>query len=270
MTRFAVLGGGNMGRALLAGILGSKVASPSGIVVADPKPETRKKLAKDFRVATESDNRAAVRGAHVILLCMKPQQMAGVLDELKGVAGSRQLVLSVAAGIKTAFIESRLGKGIPVIRSMPNTPALFGAGAVVFSPGRFVKPLHDRMARRIFSAVGKVWTLPEKHLDAVTALSGSGPAYVFLVAEAMIRAGVRQGLPGPVAEELARQTIFGSGLMLKGSPESPSVLRERVTSPGGTTAAALAVFQREGLPRIFERALSAARRRSRELSQRVN
>ena len=268
MKRVAVLGGGNMGRALIAGMLRAGVASPSRIIVTDPRAEARRALKSAFKVSVGGDNRAATKRADVVLLCVKPRQMAGLLEEIKGAVGPRRLVISAAAGIRTDFIEGILGGNVPVVRSMPNTPALYGAGAVVYCLGRAAGPSHERTARRIFSAVGRAWRAPEKHLDAVTALSGSGPAYVFHLAEAMARAGAKMGLPPKLAEDLTRQTIFGAGLMLRESAEAPASLRERVTSPGGTTAAALAVLGKAGFLRVFERALSAARRRSRELSQR--
>jgi pyrroline-5-carboxylate reductase len=262
----AVIGAGNMGQALAAGLIRSKLVPPARLRVTDVRPEALRAFKKKYKAAVGADNRAAALGASVVLLCVKPQQMAETLDGLKGAVGPRQLVISVAAGIRTDFIESRLGP-VPVVRSMPNTPALYGAGALVYAPGRWAKASHEKTAALVLSAAGRVWRLPEEHLDAVTALSGSGPAYAFHLAEAMSEAGAALGLPAEVAEALARQTIYGAGLMLNQSPEPAGTLRERVTSPGGTTAAALGVLGEAGFKDIFKRALSAACRRSRELSQ---
>jgi pyrroline-5-carboxylate reductase len=161
-----------------------------------------------------------------------------------------------------------LGGNIPIIRVMPNTPALVRAGAIVYCAGRSVKPAHEETARRILASVGKAWKVDEVHMDAVTALSGSGPAYVFYLVEAMSAAGAALGLPAELAEALARQTVYGSGLLLKESRDGAEELRRRVTSPGGTTEAAVRVLEEAGTRGIFERALSAASRRSRELSER--
>lgn len=269
MTNFtvAVIGAGNMGQALAAGLLKAKVAAPSRVRLTAVDVAALAGFKKKHKVSVGADNRAAVKGASVVLLCVKPQQMAGVLDGLKGAVGPKQLVISVAAGVRTDVIERRLGGDVPVVRSMPNTPALLGAGALAYCLGRKATAAHEKAAVKILSSAGRVWKLAEEHLDAVTALSGSGPAYVFHLAEALSEAGAALGLPKDVSEALARQTIYGAGLMLKERSEPAGLLRERVTSPGGTTAAALAVLGEAGFKSIFERALSAACRRSRELSQ---
>ncbi len=264
----AVLGGGNMGQALVAGLLKAKVLPPARIHVTDVRPEALKELKKKYKVAVGGDNRAAAAKASVVLLCVKPQQMGEALESLKGAGDPGRLVISIAAGIRSDFIEAALGSDAAVVRVMPNTPALLRAGALAYCLGRNAGPAHEKIARKILSAVGNLWKLDESHMDAVTALSGSGPAYVFLLAECMAAAGEKLGLPTDVAQGLARQTVYGSGLMLRSSPESAATLRERVTSPGGTTAAALAVLGEADVKGIFERALSAACRRSRELSQR--
>jgi pyrroline-5-carboxylate reductase len=263
----ALLGGGNMGRALAAGLLKAKVLPASRVHVTDVRPEALKDLKRALKVSVGADNRAAAAEASVVVLCVKPQQMGEVLDGLAGVVGPKHLVVSIAAGIRSDFIEGKL-PGTPVVRAMPNTPALYGAGAMAYCLGRHAGPAHEKTAKKILSAAGPVWKLDEASMDAVTALSGSGPAYAFLLAECMAAAGEKLGLPSDVAQGLARQTVYGAGLMLKESPETAATLRERVTSPGGTTAAALAVLKESGVQEIFERALSAACRRSRELSQR--
>jgi pyrroline-5-carboxylate reductase len=256
-----------MGRALIGGWIRAKQARAGDLRVAEPDPARAGKLKKEFKVRTFTDNRAAVEGVSVILIAVKPQVMPQVLAGLKGAVTPRQLVLSVAAGVRLEVLEAALGSDVPVVRVMPNTPALTGAGAMVYCLGRRVTASHERTARKLLSAVGSVWKVPENLMDAVTALSGSGPAYVFRLAEDLAAAGIFLGLPPDFAEALARQTVYGAGLLLRESLESAAVLRERVTSPGGTTAAALAVLTEGGWSDIFQRALSAACRRSRELSE---
>lgn len=266
--RIALIGGGNMGEALAAGLLASGRLKPAGIVVTDVRPERRSELKRRYRVAAVADNREAVRGARAIVLCVKPQQMADVLAELRGTVGPRQLVVSIAAGIRIDFIEKGLDGDVPVIRVMPNTPALLRAGALAYCSGRRAKKAHEALAASLLSAAGRVWKVREDQMDAVTALSGSGPAYVFHLAEAMAAAGAKLGLPAGLAEALARRTAYGAGLMLEKSAEPAGELRRKVTSPGGTTEAALRTLEEAGFMTIFERALSAACRRSRELSER--
>ncbi|HRY30520.1 MAG TPA: pyrroline-5-carboxylate reductase, partial [Elusimicrobiota bacterium] len=259
--RLALIGGGNMGAALAAGLVTSKKMRPAQIRVVDVRPEILRSLKKRYGVSVGSDNAAAVRGSDVVLLCVKPQQMASVLAGLLGAVTPKQLVISIAAGIKTDFIESELGQHVPVIRVMPNTPALLRAGALVYCLGQHATKTHEALAKQILSSVGSVWKTGELSMDAVTALSGSGPAYVFYLAECLAKAGAELGLEPGFAEALARQTVFGAGRMLHEDKETPARLRERVTSPGGTTEAALRVMAESGFEGILKRALAQARRR---------
>lgn len=261
----SILGGGNMGGALVAGLLAAKSVPPRQVTVTDLDTARLSGLKKRFGIRTTQDNRAAVSKADVIVLCVKPQQMVGVLEELAGKIGRGSLVISVAAGVRTDRIETILGK-VPVIRVMPNTPALLRAGALVFSLGAHAKPRHETVAKKILSALGRVWKVPESQMDAVTALSGSGPAYVFYLAECLAAAGVSLGLAPEMAENLARQTVYGAGRMLAETVETAGELRRRVTSPGGTTEAALNVLVGLDLAGTFKKALTAASRRSKELS----
>lgn len=263
--QMAVLGAGNMGSALVAGLLAAKVTTPNRLSVADVDSERLSVLKKKFGVRTEKDNRLAVHGAEGVVLCVKPQQMAPVLEELAGHLVPRTLIISVAAGVRIDRIEKFSGKA-PVVRVMPNTPALLRAGALVYSLGRYATPRHEATAKKILSALGRVWKVPETQMDAVTALSGSGPAYVFYLAECLTSAGVGLGLPPLLAEALARQTLFGAGRMLAETDEPAGNLRRRVTSPGGTTEAALKILFKKDLSGIFKQALTAACRRSKELS----
>lgn len=263
--RMAVLGAGNMGSALISGLLAAKISAPNQIVVSDVDSGRLSTFKKKFGVRTEKDNRIAVQGAEGVVLCVKPQQMVPVLEELAGHLTPRTWVISVAAGVRIDRIEKILGK-VPVVRVMPNTPALLRAGALVYSLGRHVTPRQETTAKRILSALGRVWKAPETQMDAVTALSGSGPAYVFFLAECLTSAGVTLGLTPTLAEDLARQTLYGAGRMLAETGESAGDLRRRVTSPGGTTEAALKILMKKNLSGIMNQALTAACRRSKELS----
>ncbi len=263
----AIIGGGNMGQAFVAGLLSSKKVKPGQVCVTDVQKEILGSLKKKFKVRTETNNILAVKKSHVVVLCVKPQQMGRVLENLKGSLTSQKTVISVAAGIQTDFVEKTIETPAPVIRVMPNTPALMQAGAMVYCLGKHVKKKHDTLAKDILSCLGRVWKTEERHMDAVTALSGSGPAYVFYLAENMAKAGKTLNLPESLSEALARQTIFGAGLMLRQGQEQASLLRQRVTSPGGTTEAALRVMEKAGLSEVFEKALAAASQRSQELSK---
>lgn len=267
MKKLALVGGGNMGEALIAGLLRSGHWKPSQITVCDIRHDQLVQLQLRYKVHASADNRWAVRDADIILLAVKPQHMPHALKDLGPVIRSSQLVLSIAAGVPIAYIERFLARGVPVIRVMPNTPALVGAGAAAIARGRSARPAHEKAAHAIFATVGSVITVTERHLDAVTALSGSGPAYLFYLAEAMQGAGTRMGLAAHVADGLVRQTLKGASLLLAQSHEEPRTLRQRVTSPGGTTEAAIHVLDTSRVKASFTKAIERARRRARELAQ---
>lgn len=263
----AFIGGGNMARSLIGALLrgGAKATS---IAVAEPNAATRDALAKDFGVAVHEHAAAAAANADILVLAVKPQVMKAVCAELAdSVTARRPLVISIAAGIRLDQFERWLGAGAPLVRAMPNTPALIGAGASGLVANARVSPAQREQAAAILGAAGRsVWIEREELMDSVTALSGSGPAYFFLLVEAMIDAAIAQGLPREVASALATQTCLGAGRMLVESGEAPATLRERVTSPGGTTAAALDAFAAGDLRGLVARALDAAQRRGRTLS----
>ena len=262
----AFLGAGNMGEALIRGLLTAKTVTPSQIVATDVRPERLGELAKTFGIRTTDDNVKAVADADIILLAVKPQQMSVVLAPLKSAATFPKLFISIAAGVTTARIESELGGKARVVRVMPNTPALVGAGAAALAKGAHATEDDLAAAESILGAVGIVVRVEERFIDAVTALSGSGPAYVFYVTEVMIKAGVAAGLDEALAKELAIQTVYGAAKLLVESGEDPELLRRKVTSPGGATEAALKVMSERKLAEIFSEAIQAAERRSRELS----
>jgi len=260
--RLLLVGGGNMGSALLSGLLAGGWAEVSDLAVSDPDPATRARLAEEHPGLTVVD---APVDADAALLAVKPDVAEPVCLTLGAVGIDR--VLSVVAGMASARLEAVLPPGAVVVRAMPNTPALIGAGVAGMSGGSAATSADLDWAEGILSTVGTVVRLPERHLDAVTGLSGSGPAYVFLVAEALIEAGVLAGLPRAASRELAVGTLVGSARMLAETGDDPATLRAAVTSPGGTTAAGLRMLELKAVRSAFIEAVAAAVERSRQLGR---
>lgn len=263
----AFIGGGNMARSLIGGLI--RIGQdPARVQVSEPNAELRDALARDFGVTTHDHNAAAAEAASIWVLAVKPQVMGLVLEELAALTGTRApLVISIAAGVTRSRIASALGRTARVVRTMPNTPAMIGAGIT----GLYAEPDVTAADRKVVetllkSAGATVWIDDEAQMDAVTALSGSGPAYFFLMIEALTQAGVAQGLPEATARKLALHTALGASRMATESQEDVAVLRQRVTSPGGTTAAALAAFADGGFEALVASAVAAATRRGRELA----
>src|SRR5689334_17348107 len=260
----AILGAGVMGETLLSGLI--RAGRPvSDLLVGEKRPERAQELQERYDVAVVS-NLEATKGADAVVLVVKPQDMAGLLDEIGPSVRPGQLVVSLAAGITTSFLESRLPDGVPVVRVMPNTPALVDEGMAAIAPGSHCDDDHLSIAEELLGSTGRVLRVPEKQMDAVTAISGTGPAYVCFVVESMIEAGVHLGLPRATATELVVQTLVGSAKMLRETGSHPVVLREQVTSPGGTTAAALRELEVHKVRAAFLAAMEAARNRSAELA----
>jgi pyrroline-5-carboxylate reductase len=259
------IGGGNMAEALIKGILAAKLYPPEDIFVSDIRAERREYLGKEYRVRTVEHNKELSSQVDILVLSVKPQQMN---EALNSIAGSLKLVISIAAGIKTAAIAEKLGD-LPVVRVMPNTPALIGEGASALFANPKARGMLEK-AERIFSAVGTTVVVDDEDLmDVVTAVSGSGPAYFFLFAEEIIAAAVELGLPEAVAKKLVLQTARGAAILageaeLKG--EGLASLRRKVTSPGGTTEAAIKTFTEQGFGSLAAAAIKSACDRSRELS----
>jgi len=266
-AHLAFIGGGNMARSLIAAQRARGVP-PASIRVAEPNAEAREALAREFDVPVFTDNTEAVIGADCVVLAVKPQVMHDVCVGLAGtLRNTRPLVVSIAAGIRIAQIERLLGGRHAIVRCMPNTPALVGAGASGLCANRNVDDDQRALAERLLGAAGIVrWIDDETQMDIVTALSGSGPAYFFLLVEVMEDAAVQLGLPRETARALAAQTCLGAGHMLADGKETAAILRKRVTSPHGTTAAALDAFERGGFSKLVEQALTAAQRRGAEMS----
>jgi pyrroline-5-carboxylate reductase len=260
----AVLGAGVMGETLLSGLL--RAGKPaSDVVITERRADRADELAAKYGVKVV-DNVEAVATSDTIVLVVKPQDIAGLLAEIHDHLRPGALVVSIAAGISTAFVEKHLPGGVAVVRVMPNTPALVDQGMAAISPGSHCDDDHLARAEALLSATGKVLRVAEHHQDAVTAISGSGPAYIFYVVEAMIEAGVLLGLPRSTSTELVVQTLYGAATMLKETGTHPTVLREQVSSPAGTTMAALRQLDDHKVRAAFLTAMEAARNRSRDLS----
>lgn len=264
--KLVFIGAGNMAEALIKGLVGRGVVISTAITATDVRPERLEEMKQAFGIHATADNQAAVANADAIVLAVKPQQMADVLADLKSSLPKTALVISIAAGKRAAMFESALGDGTRVVRVMPNTPALVGAGASAIARGRWATEDDLAMAEELLGAVGLVVRTDESMMDAVTALSGSGPAYVFYLAEAMLEAAKRMGMDANVSKQLTAATIAGAAKLMAESNDPPSVLRERVTSKGGTTAAALGVMNDRKVFDAVVDALLAAAARSKELS----
>jgi pyrroline-5-carboxylate reductase len=265
MPQTAIIGAGVMGEALLSGLVraGRRV---DDLLVGEKRPERARELEERYGVTVVS-NAEATRKADTLALVVKPQDMSDVLEEIAPVLRPGQLVVSIAAGITTAYIESRVPDGVAVVRVMPNTPALVDEGMTAIAPGSHCDDHHLAEAEELMGSTGRVLRVPERQMDAVTAISGSGPAYIFFVVESMIEAGVHLGLPRATSTDLVVQTLIGSAKMLRETGTHPVVLREQVTSPGGTTAAALRELETHKVRAAFLAAMEAARDRSRALAE---
>lgn len=266
-SRIAFIGGGNMARSLIGGLLG-KGWPAANLTVSEPMPALREALAADFGVSVHDDNTVAAADATVWVLAVKPQVLRAVCEAMAPLAQARRpVIVSIAAGITSVQLDRWLGGGQAVVRCMPNTPALLGAGATGLFANAAVSPEQKQAANALLECAGMTaWIPDEAQMDAVTAVSGSGPAYVFLLAEAMQAAGEQQGLTPDTARALALQTIHGAARMLLESNEPAATLRQRVTSPGGTTQAALETFEAGGFRALVSAAIGAATERGRALS----
>jgi pyrroline-5-carboxylate reductase len=264
MATIGFVGGGNMGEALIRGLVGGKVVRPADLWVSEPDAARRARLVKGYHVRAAADSADLTRRCGVIVLAVKPQLMGAVLEGIAPAAGRAKLVISIAAGVPLAVIEGALKAR--VVRTMPNTPALVGEGATAIAWGRGVTAADKNLVRRLFGAVGTTVEVAEGLMDAVTGLSGSGPAYVYTVIQALADGGVEAGLPRATALQLAAQTVLGAAQMVLATGAHPHQLRDQVASPGGTTIHGHAELEERGVPGAFMAAVRAAAARSRELS----
>ena len=264
--RIAVIGCGNMGRAIVKGLLESKWTDAKHVIVTHPDPEVAAGLGKALGVMATTDNGEAVRRSEIVLLGVKPQVIKAALKDVAKAVRKDQLVISIAAGISTRFIEFYT-PDIPIVRSMPNVAVMVGEGATAIAGGSHAKAEHMELARQIFEAVGTVVDVPEHQMDAVTGLSGTGPMYVFHLLEAMADGGVKMGLGREVAKELAIQTILGSAKLANIFDLHPAALKDLVTSPGGTAITAHHILRRNAFDAIIMDAIEAATKRSAELGE---
>ena len=265
--RIAILGVGKIGEALLSGLLSSGWRDPADLAATVRRQERVDELKERHGVAATLSNPEAVAGAALVVVAVKPQDIETLLGEIGALVAPEQTVLSIAAAIPTAFIERRLGDGVPVVRAMPNTPSTVHEGVAGLCAGAHAGDEHVRLAEDALSHLGAVVRVPESAMDAITAVSGSGPAYFALLAEAMIEAGILLGLSREISTQLVVQTMLGTAKQLRDEKMHPVELREMVTSPGGTTIAAIRELEQAGVRAAFLNAIQAAMDRSRELAR---
>ncbi len=263
--KIAVIGAGNMGGALITGLINS--GNASDILAVDPDENRLKKLSDGLNIQVASKAGNELAGCDIVIMAVKPQIIDTVLEDIRGCANPEALFISIAAGVDIAYLAKTLGEDRRIIRAMPNTPALVGAGITALAPDKQVSQENIKCAEAVFSSVGRVVRVKEEWMDAVTALSGSGPAYVFLILEALADGGVHEGLPRDIAQELAAHTVLGAARLLIEKKEHPSRLRDQVTSPGGTTIAGLLELEKRGLRSALMNAIKSAAARSRELNK---
>lgn len=262
-----VIGAGNMAEALIRGLVRGGHVPAEHVMASNPRKERLDQLQRDYKIQVNTDNKLVANGAELCLLAVKPQIVNNVLREIGDQLKPNTLVISVCAGIGTETIEAAVGEGVRVVRAMPNTPALVGAGATAIAAGKRASEADLATARAVFDAVGITVVLDEHHLDAVTGLSGSGPAYIFLILEALSDAGVKVGLSRRNAQRLAAQTVMGSAKMLLETDEHVGHLKDMVTSPGGTAIAGLHTLEEGGLRTTLINAVETATKRARELGR---
>jgi pyrroline-5-carboxylate reductase len=265
LDRVAVLGAGKMGETLIGALVGAHGLAAERIVATARHDETLRRVGAAFGVATSRDNRAAAEGAGLVLLCVKPQGAEEVLAELAPVLDRGQLLVSIVAGLTLSRIQERLAGPVPVVRAMPNTPALVGAGMTALTAGAHAGDEHLDLAERLFAQLGRTLILDEKHFDAVTGLSASGPAFLYIAIEALAEGGVKMGLPRKVATELAAQACLGAGKMVLETGSHPALLKDAVTTPAGCTMDGILRLEEGGLRVTLIKAVVEATRRAREL-----
>jgi len=264
-TSLAILGAGKLGETLARGLIDAGRIDAGRITVTAAHRDRPERLARDLGVRSAASNREAVTGAGLVIVAVKPQQVAAVLDDVRGALEPSQLVVSVAASVGTAFIESRLRGPVPVVRAMLNTPALVRQGMTAIAGGTHARDEHLALARSVFEAVGRAVVVDEKHMDAITGLSASGPAFIYIVIESLAEGGVKAGLPRDLATELAAQTVLGAGAMVLETGEHPALLKDQVTTPAGCTIDGILKLEEGGLRVTLIKAVVEAAVRAKQL-----
>ena len=265
-TKVAVLGAGKMGSILLQSFLRDGLLSPAQTWATVAHPERARMLKEKLKVRAGTDNSKAVKDADIIFLCVKPQVVADVMREIRTHVNEKQLLISVAASVPTDMIERAIEKDIPVVRAMPNTPCVLGAGMTALCKGKFATRQHLETATRFFDAVGRTVTVDEKHMDAVTGLSASGPAYIYIILESLAEAGVKVGLPRDIATLLAAQTTLGAARVVRETGDHPALLKDAVTTPAGCTIDGIMELEEDKLRVTLIKAVVKAVQRAKELA----
>jgi pyrroline-5-carboxylate reductase len=265
--KITFIGAGNMGEALLGGLLRAKLTNPENITATDVREDRLQFIADKWKVHVTADNHKAVQFADIIVLCVKPQAIQELLNSIRDDIRTEQLIISILAGIQTETINKNIGKNNPVVRVMPNIPAVVDEGAAGICLGQYAQEIHKDIASMIFKAVGMVEIVQEYQMDAITGLSGSGPAYICMIIEALSDGGVMMGLPRDVATHLATQTVLGSAKLVRESGMHPAILKEQVTTPGGSTIFAIKELETHGLRPMLIKAVEVATHRSQALSK---
>jgi len=266
VKKVAFIGAGSMAEAIMAGMINKHFLTSNQIVVTNKENEERLvELQEKYGIITTQDKEAAVKGADIVMFATKPYDIEAAIEDVKQYITEEQIIVSVIAGVSTTFITEKLDKNVAVIRSMPNTSATIGYSATALTKGKFATDEHIALARKLFSAIGTVSVVEEDHMHIVTGISGSGPAYIYYLVEAMEKAALEHGLDAKTAKQLIQQTVIGAGYMLENAKEPASVLRENVTSPNGTTAAGLDTLAKYEFTEAVEACVTNATKRSKEL-----
>jgi pyrroline-5-carboxylate reductase len=264
-ARIALLGAGQLGEAILSGLLGAGILSPDQLTATAAHQHRTDYIAERFKIRASVGNRDAVKNANLILLSVKPKVVKQVLEEIRDDLHEGHLLISTVASVPTGYIEKLIGNRVPVVRSMPNTPCLIRMGMTALCAGAYAEPQHVEVGRQVFNCLGRTIIVDERHMDAVTGLSASGPAYIYIIIESLAEGGVKMGLPRDIATELAAQTVLGAGSMVLQSGEHPARLKDTVTTPAGCTIDGILELEEGGLRVTLIKAVVRASERAKEL-----
>lgn len=266
-SRIGIIGTGKMGEALISGLMKSKLADETSLRTSDTVPQRREYISKKYGISCVPDNKQVAANSNIVILAIQPKDMKAVLDSIRDTLTPKHILISIAAGVSIEYISKTLQKNTPLIRAMPNNPCMIGEGMIALAPTSNVSEESLQTAREIFNSIGRTMVIDERYFDAITGLSGSGPAYVYLVIEALADGGVKAGIPKDVAIELAAQTVLGSARMVLETHEHPAKLRDMVATPGGTTISGLMELEEGKVRAAFMRAVEKATQRAKELTR---